>query len=241
MWRGLGLLFVASLALAPIWTSTTPAFAFYPMPSRIRQFALGAVVLLTLSETSALHSQRDADHPRIRYLLSSGIIAWLALACGLILIAGSALFLHPHLAYPGFWAVIPSLGTVLVIVAGYGLAGGQAGPLAHPALVWLGDRSYSWYRWHWPVLMLGLSLGFKGQPIPTLGLVLLSLLAAILSYRLVEYPFWKGRFSHAEPPADSARQPLEHGRPDRRALPSPARTCTEARRHAGSTCRRLAG
>jgi peptidoglycan/LPS O-acetylase OafA/YrhL len=32
-----------------------------------------------------------------------------------------------------------------------------------------------------------------------LGLVLLSLLAAILSYRLVEYPFWKVRFSHAEP------------------------------------------
>ncbi|MFB1490570.1 MULTISPECIES: acyltransferase family protein [unclassified Thiocapsa] len=198
-WWGLGLLLVASLALALIWTSTTPGFAFYLMPSRIWQFALGAVVFLSLSETSPFNAPRVEDHPRIRSLLSSGIIAWPALGCGLAMIAGSALFLHPQLGYPGFWALIPSLGTALVIAAGHGLAGGQAGPLAHPALVWLGDRSYSWYLWHWPVLMLGFSLGFEGQPIPTLGLVLLSLMAAILSYRLVEYPFWKGRFSHAEP------------------------------------------
>jgi peptidoglycan/LPS O-acetylase OafA/YrhL len=137
-----------------ICTSTAPGFAFDLMPSRIWQFALGAVVFLAPSETSARHAQRDADHPRIRSLLSSGIIARLALACGLILIAESALFLHLHLAYPGFWALFPSVGTVLVIAAGHSLAGGQAGPLAHPALVWLGDRSYSWYLWHWPVLML---------------------------------------------------------------------------------------
>lgn len=179
-WWGLGLLLVASLALALIWTSTTPGFAFYLMPSRIWQFALGAVVFLALSETSPLNAPRVADHPRIRSLLPSGIIAWPALGCGLAMIAGSALFLHPHLGYPGFWALIPSLRTALVIAAGHGLAGGQAGPLAHPALVWLGDRSYSWYLWHWPVLMLGFSLGFEGQLIPTLGLVLLSLLAAIL-------------------------------------------------------------
>ncbi|QVL49813.1 MAG: acyltransferase [Thiocapsa sp.] len=198
-WWGLGLLLVASLALALIWTSTTPGFAFYLMPSRIWQFALGAVVFLALSETSPLNAPRVADHPRIRSLLPSGIIARAALGCGLAMIAGSALFLHPQLGYPGFWALIPSLGTALVIAAGHALAGGQVGPLAHPVLVWLGDRSYSWYLWHWPVLMLGFSLGFEGQPIPTLGLVLLSLLAAILSYRLVEYPIWKGRFSHAEP------------------------------------------
>jgi peptidoglycan/LPS O-acetylase OafA/YrhL len=93
------------------------------MPSRIWQFALGAVVFLALYETSTLNALRVADHPRIRSLLSSGIIPWPALGCGLVMIAGSAVFLHPHLGYPGFWALIPSLGTALVIAAGHFRAG----------------------------------------------------------------------------------------------------------------------
>jgi len=84
-------------------------------------------------------------------------------------------------------------------VAGHTLPKGQDGPLAHPILVWLGDRSYSLYLWHWPIFMLGFSMGFQGQLYPSLYMLLLSLLAAILSFRLVEYPFWKGRFSHGNP------------------------------------------
>lgn len=125
--------------------------------------------------------------------------AWLAFGLGLILIIGSALLLHPNLAYPGAWALAPSLGAALVIAAGHSLSALTGGPLAHPALVWLGDRSYSWYLWHWQLLMLGFSLGLEGQPLATLGLILLSLLAAMLSYELIERPFWKGCFSHATP------------------------------------------
>jgi hypothetical protein len=66
-------------------------------------------------------------------------------------------------------------------------------------LVWLGDRSYSLYLWHWPIFAIAFSLGFQGKPLPLLGAVLLSLLAAVLSYRLVEHPFWKGRLSQAAP------------------------------------------
>ncbi len=93
----------------------------------------------------------------------------------------------------------PSLGAALVIAAVHGLSEGYGGPLAHPMLVWLGDRSYSWYLWHWPVLILGFSLGYKDQELLTLALILLSLLAAMLSYRLVERPFWKGNFSQIHP------------------------------------------
>lgn len=72
------------------------------------------------------------------------------------------------------------------------------GPLAHRSLVWIGDRSYSWYLWHWPILTIGFSLGFEGDIGPVVGLVLLSLLLAIISYRFVELPFWKGRLGNAE-------------------------------------------
>ncbi len=42
-------------------------------------------------------------------------------------------------------------------------------------------------------------MGFKGQVAETFGLILLSVLASMLSFRLIEYPFWKGRLSHALP------------------------------------------
>ena len=71
--------------------------------------------------------------------------------------------------------------------------------LAHPALVWVGDRSYSWYLWHWPVLMLGFAWGMQNRLAESTGLVALSLSLAIISYRWVEQPFWKGRLSQAAP------------------------------------------
>jgi len=115
------------------------------------------------------------------------------------LIIGSAILLNPEHAYPGFWALAPSLGAALVIVAGHTVSSGHDGPLAHPMLVWLGDRSYSLYLWHWPVFILSFTLGLQGQVLPILGMILVSLLLAILSFRYIELPFWKGRWSHFEP------------------------------------------
>ncbi len=193
-WLSLGFLFMASLGLALAWTHSSPAAAFYLMPARIWQFTLGALVYHALSDLG------DRTTPTVPNLPGfSPMAAWLAFGLGLILIIGSALLLHPNLAYPGVWALAPSLGAALVIAAGHSPSARTSGPLAHPALVWLGDRSYSWYLWHWPLLMLGFSLGLEGQPLATLGLILLSLLAAMLSYQHIERPFWNGRFSHANP------------------------------------------
>jgi peptidoglycan/LPS O-acetylase OafA/YrhL len=187
----LAIAFLLSLAASIYWTFTAPQAAFYLMPSRIWQFALGALVHFTF----------DNRHIGASSLASPGrrILVWSALATGMALIIGGALALRPDLPYPGYWALVPSFGTALVISAGRGLSDGGGGPLAHPVLVWLGDRSYSLYLWHWPVFAVGFSLGLGTQAGLSLGLVLVSLLAAILSYRIVEHPFWKGRFSHAPP------------------------------------------
>ena len=188
---GLAIALVLSLAASIYWTYAAPQAAFYLMPSRIWQFALGALVHFTFESWRTgeigLTSRRGRK------------LAWTALMIGLTLIFGGAVALHPNLRYPGYWALVPSLGTALVIAAGCGLSDGRAGPLAHPVLVWLGDRSYSLYLWHWPVFAVGFSLGFRAQASLSVGLVLVSLLAAVLSYRIVEQPFWKGRFSHFPP------------------------------------------
>ena len=189
---GLGLLGVISLVFA--WTLFSPMAAYYLMPSRIWQFALGALVFLAVTDRAT--SADTGIEPSSRVV---GILNGLGFGIGILLIIASAMHLDPSAAYPHPWSLVPSLATALVIATGDRLSAAHRNPLSHPALVWLGDRSYSWYLWHWPIFTLGFSLGFAGDLSVTWGLILLSLLMATLSYRLIEYPFWKGRFSQAEP------------------------------------------
>ena len=191
MTYGLLVVLAMSFALSLHWSFSSPQLAFYMMPSRIWQLALGGIIYVAYSSVPA----DRADTPSGRHR----IIGFAALGAGLACIVGSAVGLDNDRAYPGLWGLIPTAGAALVIASGYYLKTGTRSLLANPILVWLGDRSYSLYLWHWPIFGLGFSLGLRGQALPSLGLILLALLAAILSYRTIELPFWKGRFSKARP------------------------------------------
>lgn len=138
--RKLGLLVAATLMLSVIWTQISSLQSFYFMPFRLWQFGLGAWVCLLARSPAALRNISKLSN----VLVLSGL--------GLVL-ASSMLF-TPILNYPGIWALPPTLGAALVIAAGTSYAPNQT-LLAHPTLTWLGDRSYSIYLWHWPVLLLG--------------------------------------------------------------------------------------
>lgn len=125
---GLGVAFIASLALSLYWTKNMPQAAFYLMPSRIWQLSLGAIVYFTFQS-----SLSASDGPVQN---SSNVSTYLTLATGLILILGSAIALSPGLAYPGFWALVPALGAALVIGAGHTLSKGRGGHL--PIRSWFG-------------------------------------------------------------------------------------------------------
>ena len=169
-----------SAAISAYWTMTTPTWAFYLMPSRIWQFCLGAAI-----------SAAFLNAP-----YASQIPSRLLRGVGLALIVGSAIALTPQTTYPGAWALLPSLGTALVIATH---ARDNHTILAHPVLVWIGNRSYSWYLWHWPVLILGaVTLPLNGWMAKTI-LIGMALVIASLCYRYVELPFWKGRFSQLSP------------------------------------------
>ena len=183
---GLAIVFVASLALSLYWTREYPLYSFYMMPARIWQFALGAALYVWLD--------REPVPGRLN------AFAGYAVYSGIGLIIGGALFLDQAMSYPGFWALIPSLGAVLVIAGGsFRSDNAQNALLANPGMVWIGDRSYSWYLWHWPILVLGFA--WFGQPgyIIIAALVLVSLLLTTLSYQYVELPFWKGSLGNKPP------------------------------------------
>ncbi len=185
--QGLLLVIVFSFLVSLAWSYEHSISAFYMMPARIWQFALGGCVHLYVD------SWRDKKTSVSKYIVR------LILGFGLILILGAALFLNHQTLYPGYWVLLPSVGAALIILSGsLRLETGQRG-LAYPALVWLGDRSYSLYLWHWPVIILISLLGFENEISFRLLAFLLTLLLAMFSYRWIELPFWKRRFKTLPP------------------------------------------
>ncbi len=176
-------IFVLSLLLCLYWSATQPLLSFYMMPARGWQFALGASVYVWFLGTNRVPTGRTP----------MGII-------GVVLILGSASLLSPDTNYPGYFAILPSVGAALLIAAGVGTStGGMSALLASKPFVWLGDRSYSLYLWHWPLIILGNSLGISSSGFGIAGIIVISIFLAILSYRYVELPYWKGSLSTATP------------------------------------------
>jgi hypothetical protein len=70
---------------------------------------------------------------------------------GLILIFVSALSLESVSSFPGYVVIIPVVGTTFVLF--FSIEKSLLGKiLSHKWLVWIGDRSYGWYLWHWPLI-----------------------------------------------------------------------------------------
>jgi peptidoglycan/LPS O-acetylase OafA/YrhL len=189
----ISIVFVIGLGVCIYWATTRPLLSFYMMPARGWQFALGAAVF-AWSCRSQLGRAASAG-----FVASTGVRR-AAGVLGMALIAGSTVLLHHRLNYPGYYALLPSIGAALLIHAGTGAGKGAASRLLERrGLVWLGDRSYSLYLWHWPVLLLGGAYGF-GDTLPgVVSLLAVATLLAALSYRWIEKPVWKGRFSAASP------------------------------------------
>ena len=123
-------------------------------------------------------------------------VRWLLAAGGLTAALAAVLTFDESTRFPGWPALLPVLGTAAVIAAGMGTdAVGPARVLVARPLTWVGDISYSWYLWHWPVIVLweARSPGGVGRLGTTL-LVGASLLLAVASYHLVENPFRHNRW-----------------------------------------------
>src|SRR6185437_6468692 len=185
-----GGIFIVSFVLSCYWTKTSPLFAFYLMPARAWQFALGALVFVSVGSPEFRMNSAG------RRFFWFGPIGWIGLA--MILLA--ALFIHPTTPYPGTWALVPSFGAALVLGAGgYNATMGVGRMLSWPPMQALGRVSYSWYLWHWPILLLGATLVDMNNGWARLLLVLVSLLIAAVSYHLFETPIRQNRRLVAKP------------------------------------------
>lgn len=163
------LLGLASFVLALVLVQLSPLGAFYLLPARLWEFALGAACALLPS----------ALRPEARELP--------ALA-GLGLIAAGFVLITPETPAPGAMFLLPVLGTALVILfAGHANIAGRL--LALPPLTWIGLVSFGIYLWHQPLLELARYIWFGDLPLPvTLALVAASVMLGWVSYRWLEQP-----------------------------------------------------
>lgn len=152
-------------------TQTVASWAYFSLHTRGWELAVGALVAVAAPLLVRMPS-------RLANVLASG---------GLVAMIASAFTFSPATSFPGFAAAWPVLATAAVIAAGMGGRRRVDRVLGEPMLQSIGRVSYSWYLWHWPMLVLapmvlGRSLTFADR----LSVVVVSLAAAIVTFFAVE-------------------------------------------------------
>jgi peptidoglycan/LPS O-acetylase OafA/YrhL len=153
-----------SFALCLVVAATKPGTAFFLLPCRAWEMIAGGLVALT--------SPRPPRSAALRHGLELG---------GLGLIAYSILSFG-HLAWPDWRALVPVLGTVMVLVAAK-----ENSVLTNWApMRWIGERSYSMYLWHWPLVVWLYNFGQEHDTTELAVCLALTFALGHLSYVLVE-------------------------------------------------------
>lgn len=107
---------------------------------------------------------------------------------GIALICIAITFITKSSLFPGWWALLPTLGTALIIFAGQNAWINKV-VLSNRVFVWFGLISFPLYLWHWPILSFAQILEGEPTPIYIRGrLVLLSVMLAWLTYKFIEKP-----------------------------------------------------
>lgn len=164
-----GIGFAASLAMCLVRSGGADSSAHFYLPvTRAWEFLAGVAVALV----------------PVRRRPEGLAGRWLA-AFGWLLILAAGIMQSSAVGYPGIATVVPVAGAVLV-VARRATPGRTSGPDAARPLVWLGDRSYSWYLWHWPFIVFTAAMWPGSGPLLLLAAGLAAIVPAALSYQLVE-------------------------------------------------------
>lgn len=176
----LGALAAASFAWGVLATRYVPTFAFYELPARAWEFAAGGLLALTAAVMPSA---------RARILAVAGGMV------GAAMILATMLWVGGRSGFPGWIAVAPVAGTLLVLFAGVAAPRlGISAVLSTAPLQFLGARSYSWYLWHWPFVVFTELLLPDISVAHRIEAAITSLLIAALTYRWVEHPIRTSRY-----------------------------------------------
>lgn len=163
---GIGL---AVSLVASVWvTSTQPSTAFYWIHTRAWEMLGGGLIFLV-----DFHGMRIGSAITRRRLESLGL---------LLIVLTIAIF-DKDTAWPGWCAILPVAAAMLVLAANRASVW-----TGHPVAQWLGDRSYSLYLWHWPMVVALVYVDLLRHPVAIAAALALTLLLGHVSFEWVESP-----------------------------------------------------
>ena len=200
--RGPVLVALAVIAVLSFWlcvylTKANQPWAFFSLPTRAWELAVGGFLALAVRDGRRLAPWVAAT------------LGWAGLAA-----VGFSLFAFgADTRFPGPAALIPVLGTGAALVAGTRASRfGPSGPLGVAPMRAIGTVSYTWYLWHWPALILApYVVGHTLDVAQEVGVGLASLVLAVLTTALVEQPLRRLDVAlgaqDAQPPGRRGAQP----------------------------------
>jgi peptidoglycan/LPS O-acetylase OafA/YrhL len=175
---------LVSLTLSIWLTQVRQPWAFFSLPARAWEFGLGGLACLLPKTKLAACA---------KWLIPLG---WAGL--GAVLTAGC--LYSGETKFPGYAALAPVAGTIAALISGAsGAPSALRAFLGTRVLQHLGRLSYSWYLWHWPILLFAAvlvpSIKWQGKLIPAV----IALVLAQITFLLVEKPIRISPFLVARP------------------------------------------
>ncbi len=178
------------------------AATFYSPGTRFWELLLGGtlayIVLFKKKFPENLRRRRDALLGRIIYILPP-LGGWeiqrnSEAFLGFLLITLAAFGLSKERSFPGWWAILPTVGALFSIAAGPD-AWLNRKVLSNRMLVFIGLISFPLYLWHWPLLAFVRIVG-SGTPAcrTRVAAVIISIVLAWLTYELLEKPIRFGKY-----------------------------------------------
>jgi len=175
LWRAMIAVAAVSFVLNIALVASFPVATFYSPITRFWELLFGSLLAYWTLHNPAAKRVSDAQKN-------------IASVIGLGLIIVGVMILNQKSLFPGWWALLPTLGATLLIAAGPG-AWCNRYLLSLRVMVWVGLISFPLYLWHWPLLALARIQEGGNLPISDRAiLVAASIVLSWLTYQFVEKP-----------------------------------------------------
>ena len=164
---------IISFAVSVYGMQVNKSATFYMAPTRAWELLVGSIVALNAI-------------PSIKNDVLRNTIAVL----GIFLIGYSVFFFTEATSFPSTAALLPVLGAGFLLFSGQGSLSGVGKVLSFRPMVFTGLISYSLYLWHWPLLVFSKYYLMRAlTPPETIGVIVLTFIVSISSWKFIEQPF----------------------------------------------------